>query len=168
MKKKLYSLLLYLLRAVGLSFGFLAALCGLIWLPVAWDYFVASPRYAKTYFSGAVEYEEVLASQGTHYGPHPEFGWFYGCRFAIVQLPINASPIPPQKWRRDWEETPVTLEVGQMPVLTPCQYNWDKELTEILWRIRNSPGHYYYLVDWENLYLYSATERIAAHIRFGD
>ena len=133
------------------------------------------PGHAASVFDGVVPYETVLESRRWH----GRGAKGIDCSFAIVELPDDALPDPPEptegrEWYRhyggDWQPTPVAPMMNNTRHAPfPCGEYWSETLNAALESAMTQPGSWY---AWggpgETLHLYSAPQRIAARIRFGD
>ncbi|NDW00726.1 hypothetical protein G0A00_15595 [Yangia sp. PrR002] len=121
-------------------------------------------------FGGLLPIEAVLASKA--YADAMDGG----CTYAIIRTGGGIAQTPPTSgvgsawWERfggDWRQTP-SIGTGREP-LDACSGEWDGALTEELRQALDAPGNWY-MRDGvgTDLHIYSATDRIAARIRYGD
>ena len=132
-----------------------------------WAHFVQSPLFARTYFEGLLEFDDVAESRRWHWGSHPSGGRAFGCSYAIVNISKTSSSTVPENWSGQWSETPVPVRDGDHGIIGECKYLWPDDLNARLSRAHDNSGSYYSTVS-ETLFLYSPVEGIAARIRFGD
>lgn len=151
-----------------------SVLAVLVMLPIVaifvwwfWAHFVQSPLFARTYFEGLIEFDDVVESRRWHWGHHPWAGLTFGCSYAVVNIPKASPSSIPKNWKGQWVETPVTVPDGRHDILGECTYLWPGDLSSRLNRAHNNPGSYYTATS-ETLLLYSPIEGVAAYIRFGD
>lgn len=138
-----------------------------IFLWWCWAHFVQSPHFARTYFEGLLEFDDVAESRRWHWGSHPWGGSGFGCSYAIVNISETSSSTVPENWSGQWSATPVTVPDGRHDILGECKYLWPDDLNARLSRAHDNSGSYY-SAGSETLLLYSPVEGIAARIRFGD
>ena len=133
------------------------------------------PRHAASVFDGVVPYEAVLETRCWHRRGVEH----WDCSFAIVELSDDAPPDPPEptegrEWYRyyggDWQPTPAApLGDTTRDALDFCGQYWSETLNSALDSAMTQPGSWYARDRvGETLHLYSAPQRIAARIRYGD
>ncbi|MEX3014800.1 hypothetical protein [Gymnodinialimonas hymeniacidonis] len=132
------------------------------------------PVYADQVFAGVLDYDAVLASRAWH--RRGAEAW--DCTYAVVSLPEDASSEPPTsdaeawflRYGGSWLETPMPpLADRTRDAVAFCARYFDDVLNTRLayalteggsWHIIGSVG--------ETVHIYSAPQRIAARIRYGD
>ena len=132
------------------------------------------PGHADRVFHGVLDYEAVLASRAWHRrGAEP-----WDCTFAIVSLPANVPNDPAtstaQEWflgfGGDWSETPAQpLGDTTRDALGFCAQYFGADVNQRLAAAMADPGSWYIISSvGETVHIYSAPQRIAARIRYGD
>lgn len=124
-----------------------------------------------------VPYESVLASRRWHPWAGRD-GW--DCTFAVVRLPEKAPAAPPtppraREWYLEWGQGNWVATPGWAPcdncrdAVAMCSQDFEQDITAQLLSALSAPG------SWaqsdgvgETVSIYSAPQRIAARIRFGD
>lgn len=151
-------------------------LWALLTSPVAWRQDAA---YAATLFDGLVPYEGVDASRRWHPVLGGRRGW--DCTYAIVTLAADAPAAPPagdggdgRGWQfafgGDWAPTPFPpLGDTTRDAVGTCRGDWPPEVASRIDAALAAPGSWYWTDGaGEQVHLYSAPQRLAARVRYGD
>lgn len=136
------------------------------------------PAYAVELFAAVAPITEVLASRKfTHWDEN----WpNWDCTFAIARLAEGAPEAPPTvrgedvRWQYrfggDWQATPVSEpESDTRDAVAFCSRYWPEALVAQMQKVLSEPGHWVVRDRiGETVFVYSASERLAARVRYGD
>jgi hypothetical protein len=154
------------MRAVGIAIVSIFVLCG-----VAYRGLIEfqDRTYASKFFSGLVAYDKVLESRKWHFE-------VFGCTYAIVSLQDGASISPPSTWSGNeaWSKTsvrltPPTQHDGPTNTASVCVAKgvFSSDVAARLQKSVSEPGSHYRVFD-SSISIYSAPQKIAAFVRYGD
>jgi hypothetical protein len=164
------------LNALGVVLVLAVGGVGVFVLWPAWRRAADDPPYAAQVFDGLVSYDRVLASRRWH-----RFGAdAWDCTYAIVDLAETAPDLPPRRdgdttgwefvWGGDWQPTPAEpLGDTTRDAVGTCAERLGAGTSARLETALSEPGSWYVRDSvGETVHVYSAAQRLAARIRYGD